>query len=95
MQMKLSVRYLAKAARHPVVEEWPVGSHRENQTFRELVTSGGTELFDVTIGHPLGRLEATAPKQERKLKQNKEWFTAGDSFSKTLRRIQYAYKKLC
>ena len=33
-------------------------------------------------------IDATAPKQERKLKQNKDWFTAGNSFSKNFRRLE-------
>ena len=42
-------RDLAKAARPPVVEERPVGRHRERPDIRALGRSGGTELFDVTI----------------------------------------------
>ena len=51
--MKLLARDLAKAARHPIVEERPVGRHRERPDIRALGRSGGTELFDVTICHPL------------------------------------------
>ena len=52
-QVKPLARDLAKAARHPVVEEWPVGSHMESPDIRALGRSGGTELFDDTICHPL------------------------------------------
>ena len=53
--MKLLARDLAKAARHPVVEERPGGRHRERPDIRALGRSGGTELFDVTICHPLSQ----------------------------------------
>ena len=43
-QVKLLARDLAKAARH-----------RERPNIRALGRSGGTELFDVTICHPLSR----------------------------------------
>ena len=52
-QVKLLARDLAKAARHPVVEEKPVGRHRERPDIRALGRSGGTGLFDVTICHPI------------------------------------------
>ena len=52
-QVKLLARDLAKAARHPVVEERPVGRHRERPDIRALGRSSGTDLFDVTICHPL------------------------------------------
>ena len=51
-QVKLLVRDLAKAARHPVVEERPVGRHRKRADIRALGRSGETELFDVTILPP-------------------------------------------
>ena len=53
--MKLLARDLAKVARHRVVEERPVGHHRERPDIRALGRSGGTELFDVTICHPLSQ----------------------------------------
>ena len=53
--VKLLAGDLAKAARHPVVEERPVGRHRERPDIRALGRSGGTELFDVTICHPLSQ----------------------------------------
>ena len=53
--MKLLARDLAKAARHPVVEERPVGRLRERPDIRALGRGGGTELFDVTISHPLSQ----------------------------------------
>ena len=52
-QVKLLARDLAKAVRHPVVEERLVGRHRERLDLRALGRSGGTEFFDVPIGHPL------------------------------------------
>ena len=54
-QVKLLARDLAKAARHPVVEERPVGRHKERPDIRALGRSGGTELFDDTICHPLSQ----------------------------------------
>ena len=54
-QVKLLARDLAKAARHPVVEGRPVGRHRERTDILALGRSGGTELFDVTICHPLSQ----------------------------------------
>ena len=41
----------AKPARHPIVEERPLGSHRERPDSRALGRKGGTGLFDVTICH--------------------------------------------
>ena len=52
-QLKLLARDLAKAARHPVVAERPVGRHRERPDIRAPGRSGGTEIFDVTICRPL------------------------------------------
>ena len=52
-QLQCTLSTIAKAARHPVVEERPVGRHRERPDIRALGRSGGTELFDVTICHPL------------------------------------------
>ena len=48
-------RDLGKAARHPVVEERPVGRHRERTDIRSLGRSGGTEFFGATICHPLSQ----------------------------------------
>ena len=48
-------RDFAKAASHPVVEERPVGRLRERPDICALGRSGGTELFDVTICHPLSQ----------------------------------------
>ena len=53
--VKLLARDLAKAARHPVVEETPVGRHMERPDIRALGSRGGTELFDVKICHPLSQ----------------------------------------
>ena len=53
--MKLLARDLAKDARHPAVEERPVGRHGERPDIRALGRSGGTELFDVTICRPLSQ----------------------------------------
>ena len=46
---------LAKAALHPIVEERPLGRHRESPDIRALGRKGGTDLFDVTICHPLSQ----------------------------------------
>ena len=54
-QVKLLARDLAKAARHPVVGERPIGRHRERPDMRALGRSGGTELFNVTIWRPLSQ----------------------------------------
>ena len=54
-QVRLLARDLAKAACHPVVEESSLGRHRERPDIRALGRSGGTELFDVTICHPLSQ----------------------------------------
>ena len=53
--MKLSARDLAKAARHPIVEERPVERTRERPDIRALGRGGGMELFDVTICQPLSQ----------------------------------------
>ena len=55
--VKLLARELAKAARHLVVEERPLGSHRERPDLRAFWRSGGTELFGVTICHPLSQAQ--------------------------------------
>ena len=54
-QVKLLARDLAKAALHPFVEERSVGRHRERPDIRAFGRSGGTELFDDTICHPLSQ----------------------------------------
>ena len=46
---------LAKAARHPLVEERPLGRRRERPDIRTLGRTGATDLFDVTICHPLSQ----------------------------------------
>ena len=51
--MTLLARDLANAARHPVVEERPLGCHRERTDVRALGRSGGTEVFVDTICHSL------------------------------------------
>ena len=40
---------------HPIVEERPLGRHRERPDIRTLGRTGGTDLFDVTICHPLSQ----------------------------------------
>ena len=52
-QVRLLAGDLANAARHPIVEERPLGRHRERPDIRALGRRGGTDLFDVTICHPL------------------------------------------
>ena len=54
-QVRLLAGDLAKAARHPIVEEMPLGRHRERPGIRALGRTGGTDLFDVTICHPLSQ----------------------------------------
>ena len=54
-QAQLLAEDLAKAARHPIVEEMPLGRHRERPHIRALGRTEGTDLFDVTICHPLGQ----------------------------------------
>ena len=51
-QVVLGARNLAKAARHPIVEETPIGRHTERPDIRPRGRSGGTDLFDVTNCHP-------------------------------------------
>ena len=46
---------LGKVARHPIVEERPLGRHRERPDIRTLGRTGGTDLFDVTMCHPLSQ----------------------------------------
>ena len=54
-QVRLLAGDLAKAARHPIVEERPFGRHRERPDIRALGRTGGTDPFDVTICHPLSQ----------------------------------------
>ena len=54
-QVRLLAGDLAKAALHPIVEEMPQGRHRERPDIRALGGTGGTDLFDVTICHPLSQ----------------------------------------
>ena len=53
--VRLLARDLANAARHPIVEERPLGRHRARPDIRALGRTGGTDLFDVTICHPLSQ----------------------------------------
>ena len=46
---------LAKEALHPIVEERPLGRHRERPDIRALGRTVGTDQFDVTICHPLSQ----------------------------------------
>ena len=54
-QVQLLAWDLAKAARDPIVEGWPRGRHREGSHFRAFGRTGGTDLFVVTICHPLSK----------------------------------------
>ena len=56
-QVRLLAGDLAKAARHPIVEERPLGRHRERPDIRALGRTGGTDLFDVTICNPLSQAQ--------------------------------------
>ena len=40
---------------HPIVEGRPLGKHRERPDIGALGRTGGTDLFDVTICHPLSQ----------------------------------------
>ena len=51
-QVQLLAGDLAEAARHPIVEERPLGRHRERPEIRALGRTGATDLFDVTIFYP-------------------------------------------
>ena len=53
--VRLLARDLAKAARCPIVEERLLRRHRERPDIRALGRSGGTELFEATICHPLNQ----------------------------------------
>ena len=44
---------LKKAARHPVPEPRPFGRHRECPDISALGSHGGSDMFDITICHPL------------------------------------------
>ena len=54
-QVRLLAWDLAKAARHPTVNERSLGRHRERPDTCALGRTGGTDLFDVTISHPLSQ----------------------------------------
>ena len=54
-QVRLLAGDLAKAARHTIVEETPPGGHRKRPDIRALGRTRGTDLFDVTIYHPLSQ----------------------------------------
>ena len=54
-QVRLLAGNLAIAARHPIVEERPLGRHTERPDIHALGGTGGTDLFDVTICHPTGQ----------------------------------------
>ena len=54
-QVRLLAGDLAKAARHPTVEERHLGRHRERPDICALGRTGGTDLFNVTIYHPLSQ----------------------------------------
>ena len=54
-QVRLLAGDLAKAVQHPIVEERPLGRHRERPDIRALGRTRGTDLFDVTICHPLSQ----------------------------------------
>ena len=48
-------QHLRTTARHPIFEERPLGRHRERPDNCALGRTGGTDLFDVTIFHPLSQ----------------------------------------
>ena len=55
VQVQLLAKDLAKAAHHPVVEDRPLGRQREWPDIRVLGGTGGTDLFDVNVCHPLSQ----------------------------------------
>ena len=52
-QVRLLVGDLSKAARHPVLEPRPLGRHRERPDICAISSHGGSDLFDITLCHPL------------------------------------------
>ena len=54
-QVRISAGDLAKATRHPIVEERPLGRHRDRPDIRALGRTGGTDLIDVTVCNPLSQ----------------------------------------
>ena len=49
-------RDFSEAARHPIFEPHPLGRHRESPNTRAISNHGDSELFDITICHPLERM---------------------------------------
>ena len=56
---------VSKAARHLIVEERPLGRHRETPDIRAYGKTGGTDLFDVTICDPLSQARIRDALQNR------------------------------
>ena len=52
-QVRLLQADLKKAARHPVLEPRPFGRHKERPDMSALESHGGSDMFDITICHPL------------------------------------------
>ena len=44
---------LIKSARHPVLEPRPFERHKERLDISALSSHGGSDMFDITICHPL------------------------------------------
>ena len=51
-QVRLLQADLKKAARHPVLEPWPFGRHKERLDMSAIGSHGGSDMFDITISHP-------------------------------------------
>ena len=52
-RLRLLQADLKKAARHPVLEPRPFGRHKERPDISVLGSHGGSDMFDITICHPL------------------------------------------
>ena len=52
-QVRLLQADLKKVARHPVLEPRPFGRHKERSDISALRGHGGSDMFDITICHPL------------------------------------------
>ena len=56
-QVRLLQYDLKKAVRNPVLEPRPFGRHKERPDISALGSHGGSDVFDITICHPLSPVE--------------------------------------
>ena len=56
MQVRPLQADLKKGARHPILELRPLGRHNECSDISALGSHGETDMFDITICHPLSPL---------------------------------------